>query len=146
MAMRIAGFLFAGALAAQAPQEVRIRSAPYAPPGALISVQSNLVEVTATVRDARGRLVAGLTRDDFELLDNGRPREIAVFAEQRAGRVVAPSARGAAAAPTADAPAPRSIALFFDDLHIAAFGLSKAKRNGGAHGRHRGRGGARTWW
>jgi hypothetical protein len=71
--VRIGRFLLAGALAAQAAQEVRIRSGPYAPPATM-------------VRDRKGQLVGGLTRDDFELADNGRPRAIPVFAtEQHAG-------------------------------------------------------------
>lgn len=37
------------------------------------------VEVYATVRGRDGQLVANLTRDDFTLLDNGRPREITIF-------------------------------------------------------------------
>lgn len=38
------------------------------------------VEVNATVRGADGQFVTGLTKDDFELLDNGKRREISVFA------------------------------------------------------------------
>jgi Ca-activated chloride channel family protein len=38
------------------------------------------VEVHATVRGADGQFVAGLSKDDFELLDNGKRREITVFA------------------------------------------------------------------
>lgn len=39
----------------------------------------DLVRVTATVRDAEGRLVGDLTRGDFEVLENGRPQRIAQF-------------------------------------------------------------------
>ena len=39
----------------------------------------DLVKVTATVRDAEGRLVGDLTRDDFEILEDGRPQRIAQF-------------------------------------------------------------------
>jgi Ca-activated chloride channel family protein len=37
------------------------------------------VDVHATVRGADGKLVSGLTQADFEIFDNGQPREIAVF-------------------------------------------------------------------
>lgn len=37
------------------------------------------VSVYATVRDGTGRLATNLTRDDFRVLDNGRPVEISVF-------------------------------------------------------------------
>ncbi|MGE3277917.1 MAG: VWA domain-containing protein [Vicinamibacterales bacterium] len=38
-----------------------------------------LVTVSATVRDSRGRLVKGLEAEDFEVIDNGRPRPITEF-------------------------------------------------------------------
>jgi VWFA-related protein len=37
------------------------------------------VAVYAAVRDASGQLARGLTQDDFEVFDNGEPREITVF-------------------------------------------------------------------
>jgi VWFA-related protein len=40
--------------------------------------QSRLVIVPATVTDAKGRTVDGLTETDFALLDNGRPRKVTV--------------------------------------------------------------------
>ena len=40
----------------------------------------DLVNVTVTVRDARGGLVADLTEQDFELLEDGRPQQIQLFA------------------------------------------------------------------
>jgi VWFA-related protein len=39
-----------------------------------------LVQVDAFVTDAQGNPVAGLTADDFEVLESGRPREISSFA------------------------------------------------------------------
>ncbi|MDE2905416.1 MAG: VWA domain-containing protein [Acidobacteriota bacterium] len=39
----------------------------------------DLVKVTATVRDAEGRLVGDLTRDDFEVFEDGRPQRITQF-------------------------------------------------------------------
>ena len=40
---------------------------------------SRVVPSYVTVTDANNRLVTDLTRDDFELLDNGRPQEITIF-------------------------------------------------------------------
>ena len=40
---------------------------------------NHTVEVYATVRDRDGRLVLGLTQNDFEVFDNGKPRPITVF-------------------------------------------------------------------
>ena len=39
----------------------------------------DLVKVTATVRDADGRLVGDLTRDDFEIFEDGKPQRITQF-------------------------------------------------------------------
>jgi len=39
----------------------------------------DLVSVSATVRDRRGRLVRGLNKDDFEVLDSGQLRRITDF-------------------------------------------------------------------
>ena len=43
----------------------------------------DLVKVTATVRDAEGRLVGDLTRDDFQILEDGRPQRITQFDQGR---------------------------------------------------------------
>lgn len=40
---------------------------------------TDVVPVFATVRDRDNRLVAGLTRDDFEILDNGKPQALTLF-------------------------------------------------------------------
>src|SRR3954471_5185849 len=40
------------------------------------------VAVYATVRDGAGRLVTNLTRDDFQILDNGSPAEIRTFSNE----------------------------------------------------------------
>lgn len=57
--------------------------APPAPPAGQpqITFKSGVevVTVTVTVRDARGRLVRDLERSDFEVIDSGRPREIRDF-------------------------------------------------------------------
>ena len=42
-----------------------------------------LINVTATVTDARGRLVSGLTQDDFSVYEDGEPVQITHFANRR---------------------------------------------------------------
>jgi len=44
-----------------------------------IRVDVNLVRVVATVKDAAGQLVGSLSKDDFTILDNNVPQQIAVF-------------------------------------------------------------------
>jgi VWFA-related protein len=42
----------------------------------------NLVNILATVRDGNGRIVSGLTKDDFALAEDGRPQTIHDFVAQ----------------------------------------------------------------
>jgi Ca-activated chloride channel family protein len=48
-------------------------------PQATFRAASDVVAVYATVRDRNGGLVRGLTRDDFEVRENGKATEIAAF-------------------------------------------------------------------
>jgi VWFA-related protein len=72
-------------------------AAPQAPPSStpqstpVIRSTSRLVQVSVVVLDKRGQSVSGLTRDDFELFENGKPQRIDVFA---------PFTRSSAAPPT----------------------------------------------
>lgn len=42
-----------------------------------------MVPVTVTVTDANGRLVTGLTRDDFQVFENGVEQEVTLFTSER---------------------------------------------------------------
>jgi VWFA-related protein len=59
-------------------------------------VGTRLVEVFVVARDKKGP-AAGLIRDDFTLLDNGQPREIAFFSTSSARDATSPPAVGSAA-------------------------------------------------
>ncbi|HUE04029.1 MAG TPA: VWA domain-containing protein [Bryobacteraceae bacterium] len=52
--------------------------------GAQIKVNVRLVRVLATVKNPAGELVGALNKDDFEVLDNSVPQQIAVFERQTA--------------------------------------------------------------
>jgi Ca-activated chloride channel family protein len=65
--LRTAKFLLLGGLAAAAAQEPTFR------------VDVSLVRILATVKDSSGRLIGTLNKDDFKVLDNGAPQQIAVF-------------------------------------------------------------------
>lgn len=41
------------------------------------------VQVSVTVTDANGRLITGLSRDDFEVFEDGTPQPITVFTDER---------------------------------------------------------------
>ncbi|MEO5740038.1 MAG: VWA domain-containing protein [Vicinamibacterales bacterium] len=64
------------AIAALAPW---FASAQQQPPSATFQVQVDFVDIDAVVTDERGNFVADLTKDDFELLDDGKPQEISAF-------------------------------------------------------------------
>ena len=48
---------------------------------ATLSVQVNVVNVFATVRDKKGKVASGLTKDDFTLTEDGRAQDIHYFAQ-----------------------------------------------------------------
>ncbi len=52
---------------------------PPSSPQAVINVNSNLVDVDATVTDHDGNLVTGLKEDNFRIFDDGQPQQITNF-------------------------------------------------------------------
>lgn len=69
--LAVAGCLIlAVALAAQQPQQ---------PPPPTFKVEVNYVEVDASVTDAQGNFVTNLTKNDFQILEDGHPQTISAF-------------------------------------------------------------------
>ena len=67
-------------LSAIAPSRRSLAAAQQQPaPSATFQVQVDFVDIDAVVTDERGNFVADLTKDDFELLDDGKPQEISAF-------------------------------------------------------------------
>jgi VWFA-related protein len=50
-----------------------------APPSVTFQVEVNYVDVDAVVTDEQGNFVPGLTRDDFEVFEDGKPQKIDMF-------------------------------------------------------------------
>jgi VWFA-related protein len=50
-------------------------------PSVTFKVEVNYVEVDAVVTDAQGQFVPGLTRDDFQVLEDGKPEQITAFSQ-----------------------------------------------------------------
>lgn len=73
--------LLPGALAAQNP-----------PPAPTIHVSTHLVQIGVVVRDKNGP-VRDLTKDDFVLLDRGKPKAISVFSAESSGSSAAFASR-----------------------------------------------------
>jgi len=126
----------APAAAANTENEISTRSTDSA-----IKVRVNLVLVRVVVRDGSGKLVPGLKKEDFQVLDNGKEQKITAFStetvETRGKAIVTTTAEaksadneteknaaGAAGANGAVTAAPvmpqRFVALVFDDLHLKA--------------------------
>lgn len=111
-----------------AEPEVRVSASPYRLPPPLLHAQITLVPLEVVVRRADGSLVAGLTRQDFAVFDDGQPRALAAFSVQQ--RAAASPASPGSAAPgesAAPAPAPRAVGLYFDDVNTDNRDLGNAR-------------------
>ena len=106
--------MLAPALAAQQAEPLRL------------SVTTRLVQVSVVVLDGKGRPANGLTKDDFTVLDNGKPQVITGFFRSGGERAAAAPRRprDPAAPPTwsnrgqSTAEMPRTVtALLFDGLN-----------------------------
>jgi VWFA-related protein len=78
-----------------------------------------IAAVDVVVTDAKGRPVRGLTRDDFELREAGRPQALSHF---QAFDATLPGDGGSAAGSAAATPPPRLLALLVDIQDIDAHG------------------------
>ena len=70
LALGALGLLLGVATQAQAPQT---------PPSVTFQVEVNYVDVDAIVTDEKGNFISGLTRDDFEVFEDGKPQKVEMF-------------------------------------------------------------------
>src|SRR5580698_655366 len=79
--LAIAATLLAACLfpATPAKAQVQTNSSAGNPPATRLQVTSNLVVVRVVVRDAQGKPVKGLRKEDFKLFDSGKEQSIAQF-------------------------------------------------------------------
>jgi VWFA-related protein len=128
----VAAALLLAAVSAPAPAQV---PAPPVVPGA----RAEIVQLDAVVTDARGVIVRDLAREDFQILEDGRPQSVAQFFVVTRSRpaAAAPSDPGvvvqgvpAATPRAAEAAAPaRQVVILVDDLHIGLHSMVEAKRS-----------------
>jgi VWFA-related protein len=108
-------------------------------PGFKITVSVNKVLIPVVVRDAQGRIVTDLTKEDFQLFDNDKPRPISAFTVERRrvpdsnpGENHAENSPSAQPAPpnarAASHPAQRFIVFLFDDMHLTTEDLAHAQK------------------
>ncbi|MDR3721450.1 MAG: VWA domain-containing protein [Candidatus Acidoferrales bacterium] len=94
----------------------------------MFQVRTNLVLVPVVVRDARGRSIANLKREDFELFDRGKAQTITRFSFEGAAGGAAGTGRSAdQAADRTAAPPGRFVAYLFDDLHLGPEEITRAR-------------------
>jgi len=120
----------------QPSSEMETKEAP-----AKFTSRVNLVPVTVVVRDRDGHAVGNLTKEDFRLLDNGKPQVISRFSIEKPGAPVVlekeagdleprpetnpPEAGARAAAPPVLAD--HFVAYVFDDVHAKFEDIARAR-------------------
>ena len=101
-----------------------------------IRVGVELITTDVVVRDRNGRFVPDLSKDDFELMEDGRPQKIVSFVLSLGGRIF--NATAPPLAPTPEgvvlpAPRPRSdeagrvFVVFIDDFHLDPDGTHRIR-------------------
>ncbi len=111
-ATAIALALFAAAAQAQVSEVIEVRVA----------------NVDVVVLDRAGKPITGLTKDDFQLFENGKPQPLTNFYEMLS-HPAAPAGAAPAAPAAPEAPAEarkRSFIVFFDSSSMAFFARNKA--------------------
>ena len=119
--------LYAASLAAQQPQ--------LPSPNPVIKSNVNEVLVPVVVRDSQGKAVGNLTKETFQLLDNGKPQVISGFTVIEHGANSPEAVTASSSAPTGlskEAPpapaAQRFVVFLFDDFNLSDSDLNLAKK------------------
>ena len=97
-------------------------------------VNVELVVVRVVVRDAQGRAIGTLKKEDFQLFDNGKPQTIARFAVEHKAtdQPLASTGGKAEAKPNAEFPV-RYVAYLFDDMHLPFQDIATSRNAALAH-------------
>src|SRR5688572_2602126 len=99
----------------------------------VVRINTDLVQTAVTVLDKKGNFVEGLQREQFELIVDGKPRQVAFFERIAAGstreRELATRGLGVnSTAPLPPATVPgRTIVFFIDDLHLSPDSLNRTR-------------------
>jgi VWFA-related protein len=125
LALGLVCLLTVSLVQAQLPpsEEIHIVSQTFVPQvEGTIRVESAMVPVTVVVRDAHGKPVDGLKKEDFEVYDDGKPQAISIFSVETAAPpppTVVPTVI-TTAPPTAPPapPQPRYVGMYFDDNNM----------------------------
>ena len=100
------------------------------PPPVVFPAGTELVTVDVVVVDDKRQPIGGLTRQDFEIREDGLPREIATFEEVRVPEAAAPLPSPPARARASDNSGPsaaRTFVIVFDEVHLGPAAAGRAK-------------------
>jgi len=100
----------------------------------VIRTKTELVQTAITVLDKKGHFVEGLQRDQFQLMVDGKPRQVAFFERVAAGssrELEIATANGSTKPETPTTAAPRipgrTIVFFIDDLHLSPDSMNRTR-------------------
>jgi VWFA-related protein len=115
--------VFVGSSCTLAQTSDKVPAPPTSQPPFQLRVNSNLVVVRVVVRDADGKPVEGLQKEDFKILDQGKEQSILQF-EAETSALPASTSTPVRAPLQAAQPLPptmpaRFLALYFDDLNTS---------------------------
>jgi VWFA-related protein len=98
-------------------------------------VNVRLVQVRVVVRDSHGKAIGNLSKEDFQLLDDGKPQIITRFDVEKDGQPLAREQTTSSPAESPQGPstppidvAERYIAYVFDDVHITFQDLAQVRQ------------------
>src|SRR5690349_18008284 len=95
---------------------------------AQLRLKADLVQVRAVVTDGRGQPIAGLKKEDFELLEDNRTQDISFFAVEDIGASVNSSSDPIKNLRNPTSASGRTIVLFVDTIHTSFENLARTKR------------------
>jgi len=105
-----------------------------------LKVNVKLVQVSVVLRDAKGRAVGSLKKEDFQLFDNGKPQVISSFSAEKASTAAGTEKQsptlsaGAVLSPNkTPAAVGRDVAYVFDDIHTSFADLASATAAAARH-------------
>ena len=97
--------------------------------GATFRAGTALVEVDVIARDKDGHFVSGLTAEDFEVLEEGRPQQIQHFYLVTPSATARSEPKWSVMMPRAPDQTDRRVFLFFyDSAHLAAANIARVKQ------------------
>lgn len=100
-----------------------------------LRIRTDLVQIDVAVKDQKGNLIRDLKREDFEVLEDGKPQQVMYFVVGTSSKQAADmKSESGETKPTerklilASAAEGRHLILAVDDYHLAAENLAAAKR------------------